>query len=114
MKTSKSIKTNWNSKEFKAYLLIYAMNADLKGSKEEIELIKSKVSENTFLKMKKEFMADNDYKAITKITNTIKDFNYSEEEIKSFINEMKEVFKTDNHFSILERNLYLGLKRILN
>ncbi|MFY7670243.1 hypothetical protein ACOSP6_04080 [Tenacibaculum sp. MEBiC06402] len=114
MKNSTTIKTNWNGQEFKAYLLIYAMNADLKEAEEEIELIKQKVSEDTYLKMQEEFKNDNDYEAITKIVNTINDFNYSQDEIQSLTNQMKEVFKTDNDFSIMERNLALGLKRILN
>ncbi|TCP25184.1 hypothetical protein EV195_104217 [Tenacibaculum skagerrakense] len=113
MKTSTSIKTNWNGQEFKAYLLIYAMNADLTQREEEIELIKNQVFEDIFLKMQEEFNNDNDYEAITKIISTINDFNYSEEEIQSLTNQMKEVFKTDNDFSIMERNLALGLKRLL-
>ncbi|WP_442266522.1 hypothetical protein ACSIGC_02080 [Tenacibaculum sp. ZS6-P6] len=112
MSTKLQLKTNWNHEELKAYFFIYAMNADLKESEEELTLIKTKVSESIFNKMHLEFNSDNDYESIHKIKNTLQDLNYSTHQIQLLFNEMRDIFNADNDFSVLERNLALGLKRI--
>ncbi len=112
MKTSTPLRTNWTQEELKAYLYIYAMSADLKESKEEIKFIKKYISDKTFDKMYNEFTSDNDYQAIEKIINTIEDLKYTEDEVRYILDEMKNIFETDKKFSIMERNLTSGLKRI--
>ncbi|WP_299674634.1 hypothetical protein [uncultured Tenacibaculum sp.] len=108
------LKTDWNNEELKAYFYIYVMNADLKESEEELSLIKTKVSESTFNKMYQVFNLDNDYESIHKIKNTLHDLNYSAHQIQLLFNEMRDIFNADDDFSVLERNIALGLKRIID
>lgn len=112
MKTSTSLKTNWNNQELKAYFYIYAMNADLEESKKDIKLIKKHISEDIYAKMYKEFERDNDYQVIEKIINTIEDLKYTEDQVRYLLDKMKNIFETDKKFSIMERNLASGLERI--
>lgn len=114
MEAKNKLKTNWSSEELKAYTYIYCMDADMKRDEEELTLIKKLVKEDTFNKMDKEFGSDKDYEVIQKIRNTIEDLNYSKNQITSLFKNIKDVFYADSNFSILERNLSLGLKRILD
>ena len=42
------IKTNWSKPEFKAYLMLYAANANYFESEEEVEMIKALCLFNSF------------------------------------------------------------------
>lgn len=114
MSTTTTLNTDWTPEELQAYVCIFSMNADLEESPNEIIVIKQMVSEDTFNIMYKEFKGDNDYQSIQKIRNTIENLGYTKDQIQHIFNDMKSVFNTDNKFSILERNLALGLKRVLD
>lgn len=105
---------DWTPNELKAYVLIYAMNADAIETPEEIQLIKNKTGTETYEKMYKEFKADDDYNSLEKIKKAIEKEGYCMNQIKCLFNEIKEVFDTNGHIGILERNLTLGLKRTLS
>ena len=105
--------TNWTKPEFKAYLLLYCANADFIESTEEKEFIRRQVDEETFDKIHKEFDADNDYQSIQKIMLTAKRYNYSQDQINSLLEDIKKLFFSDGNFGTLERNLLVGLKRLL-
>ncbi len=64
--------------------------------------------------MYNEFCTDHHYQSIQKISKAIRNLNYSENQIQNLFYEIKEVFDADRNFSIVERNLTIGLKRILN
>ncbi|TCI94143.1 hypothetical protein [Tenacibaculum sp. M341] len=113
MEALTKIKTNWNHEELKAYTLIYCMNADVKVIDKEVETILSSVNESIYEKMVEEFSKDNDFESIQKISNTVKDLNYTKDQIQSLFDEIRKVFYADNELSIMERNIALGLKRVL-
>ena len=105
--------TNWNKKELEAYLLFYCANADFVETEEEKKLIHDKVSDEVYTKMHLEFIKDNDYQRIQKIIDTSERLGLTKAEIDEFFNEMLEIFNADGKYDILERELYIGLKRIL-
>lgn len=113
MEALTKIKTNWNQEELRAYTLIYCMNADVKVDDKEVELILNSVNKNIYDKMLEEFTNDNDYESIQKISNTVKDLNYTKAQVQSLFDEIRKVFYADNELSIMERNIALGLKRVL-
>lgn len=104
----------WTKEEFHTYLLIYSMNADYSESQNELDIIKNRVGETTYSKMHSVFEKDNDYQSIQKVQKAIDDLNYSKEEVTNLFTEIKELFLSDGKFDILEQNLMLGLKKILN
>lgn len=110
----KAIKTKWTKQELQTYLFIYCMNADYKETKEELRSITSKTDNETYKEMHYEFEKDNDYMSIQKITESFNILNYKKEETEVLFNEIKELFLSDGKYVILERNLMLGLKRLLN
>lgn len=105
--------TNWTHEELKAYMLLYCANADFVVSPEEKTFIKSKVSAEEYRRIHKEFEADNDYQQIQKIDAAIKRFDYSKEEIDEAFQSIKKLFLTDGEMDILEKNIYRGLKHLL-
>ncbi len=105
--------TNWTPKELKAYMLLYCANADFIVSREEKEYIKSKVGEEEYRKIHREFEKDNDYQQIQKINAAIERFDYSKEEIDEAFQSIKSLFLSDGEMDILEQNIYRGLKHLL-
>lgn len=105
--------TNWSREEFEAYLLFYAANADFVETEEEKKVIHSKVSEAAYSKMQAEFAKDNDYLRIQKIINTAERFELSKTEIEVLFNEISEIFEADGKVDILEREMFIGLRRVL-
>lgn len=105
--------SSWSENEFKAYLLLYCAHADFIEKEEEKELIKSKVSDQTYEKIYKEFDADGDFQRTQKITNHITSKNLSEKQIEELINEINAIFASDGDYSALEKSIFYGLKRIL-
>jgi len=107
------METDWTKKEFKAYLLLYAAQADFNISPEEKEIILSKIDRKTYKKIMKELKADNDYQSIQKIQENIEKHNYSHKFLENLLNDIKEVFFADGSFDILERNMLMFLNKIL-
>lgn len=105
--------TDWTHQELKAYMLLYFANADLVVSPEEKEYIKSKVSEDEYQKIHREFEKDNDYQRIQKIDATIERFDYSKEEINKAFQSIKSLFLADGEIDIMEETIYRGLKNLL-
>lgn len=108
------MKNKWTIEELKAYLLIYAMNADKKETPEEIEVIKRHVNPKVFTKMYNEFNADQHHQGIRKINDATKSLNLTKNELQNLFYSVEEVFNADKTFSIVERNIAIGLKRILD
>lgn len=108
------ISVNWNEEQFKAYLMIYAANSNFYESEEEKELILSKVNPDIFKTMHREYDHDNDYQSLQKILYCINKFGYSEEEINNLEKDIKAVLLADGKNEEVERNMFLGLHRLLH
>lgn len=106
-------KTDWTHEELKGYMLLYCAHADFNVSSEEKEYIKSRVGQEKYQKIRKEFDEDNDYQQIQKINAAIERFEYSKEEIDEAFQSIKKLFLADGEMDILEQNLYRGLKHLL-
>jgi hypothetical protein len=104
---------NWSKQELVAYILLYAANSDFKESNKERNVIISKVDMQTFQKIHDEFDADNDYQSIQKIMAGVKAHNYSQDDVKLLLADLKIMFFSDGNYDILEQNIMLFLKKIL-
>jgi len=105
--------TSWTKEEMRVYLLIFCANADFVELKGETDFIKARTKKAVYKKMHAEFDTDNDYESIQKIRTAFKKFNYSSNDTEMIFNEIKALFEADDDYSILEKNVYLGLKHIL-
>ena len=105
---------SWTKDELKAYMLLYAANADYKESNLERNVIADLVDRHTFQRIHDEFDKDNDYQSLQKIIDCVKEHDYSQENLEELFTEMKLMFFADGQFDQQERNLFLYLKKILN
>jgi len=108
-----TIETDWTKQEFKAYLLLYAANANYFETEAEKETILSMVDQDIYKRIHKELDHDNDYQSIQKILHNIKKFNYSKEYLDVLIKDIQMVFDANGHHDVLEDNMLLALKKLL-
>jgi hypothetical protein len=105
--------TNWTKKEFKAYVLLYAANANFFETEEEKEIILSLVDPILYKEIHRELDRDNDYQSIQKILYNMEKYNYSKESLHRLIEDIELVFDADRHHDVLEDNFLIGLKKLL-
>lgn len=110
---SNKFATNWTKKEFKAYVLLYAANANFFETEEEKEIILSSVDPFLYKEIHKELDRDNDYQSIQKILYNIEKYSYSKESLHLLIKDIELVFDADRHRDVLEDNFLIGLKKLL-
>lgn len=107
------ITTDWTKTEFKAYLLLYAANANYFESEEEREMIQKLLTKDSYKSIHRELDHDNDYQSIQKILHNVEKYNYSKHDLNELIADMKKVFNVDGVIDTLEENMLLALKRLL-
>ena len=105
--------SSWTKDEFIAYLLLYVAQSDFEESPEEQELIVSKVGKEKFEKIHQELDEDNDYQSLQKIMSHVKAFNYSKCELDELMTEIKTLFLSDGEYNTLEKNMLIGMHKIL-
>lgn len=105
--------TDWSKTELKIYILLLCANADSKQKKKEIKLIKSKVRNDTFERVYKEFSMDEEDTSIEKIKDSIAQHEYSQMELMSLRKEVNQVFLADKKLKSGELYLDLILDHIL-
>jgi len=110
----KSIETNWTKNEFKAYLLLYAANADYIITDTEKDIIDDLVDVKQYHKIYAELENDSDFQSIEKILFNLKKFNYSKNEIDVLLTEIKALFLSDGKYDQLEKIMYKSFKKIFN
>lgn len=96
---------NWSKEELKIYILLLCANASGEESPEEIEVIKSKNSVETFDKMYAEFKGDKLKKSIKKIETAIGLHKYEVMELVELRKEIYNVYMADNEFCKKEKYL---------
>jgi hypothetical protein len=107
------VNVNWDKEQFKAYLLIFAANANFSESEEEKELILSKVDAEVYKLMHREFEKDNDYQRLEKILFCVDKFGLSKDDLSQLRAEVKQVINAEGHHDELEDNMFLYLKKLL-
>ncbi len=103
----------WNFEEFTTYLLLYAANADMELSDEEVKLIKSRISDDAYQTIKTEFDEANDYQHIQTILQYKGLYFPTEARARELMDLVQQVFNVDGNFSQLEKNSLRVLKRLI-
>ncbi|WP_296316548.1 hypothetical protein [Winogradskyella sp. UBA3174] len=104
---------DWTRDELVAYILLFAANSDFKEDPKEKEMILALVDKNTFQEIYDEFHTDNDYRSIKKITISLEQHNYSEDDIDVLLEDIKVLFYIDDDFSINEQIMFRFLEKLL-
>jgi len=104
---------NWTKEELKIYILILCAKADGEETPEEIELIKSKTTQETFDKIYEEFKGDKKKKSLKKIEAAIGYHYYDVMELVALRKEIYNVFMVDKNLAMKERYLDKILDNII-
>lgn len=107
-----SFETDWTKEEFKAYLLLYAANANYFETEAEKERILLMVDPTVYKRIHRELDQDNDYQSIQKILHNIEKFEYSKDDLNILIEDITRVFDANGTHDILEDNMLLALKKL--
>jgi hypothetical protein len=107
------MKANWTKEEFRAYVMLYAAQSNFIETEEESKYILSKVSESLFNSIHTEIVHDSDPHCRIKITNYLADNDYAVSDKEMLLKDIKNVFFADGSVDILERNVFLFLKKII-
>jgi hypothetical protein len=105
---------SWTKDEFKTYVLLYAAQSNYIETESESNYILSKVDEALFNRIHTEIVHDNDYQTMEKIKNYLSENKYSTEDKESLLKDIKNVFFADGSVDILERNVFIFLKKIID
>ncbi len=99
--------------DFKAFLFLYAAKADFNVSEEETDILVDIVSEKRLRELKKLSDSMSDYEEIQLIMELKEKYLMTDATKDRLLEEIMELFKSDDDFSINERNIFRALKRIL-
>lgn len=105
---------NWTRDEFKTYVLLYAAQSNYIETESESKYILSKVNEQIFNRIHTEIVHDNDYQSMEKIKDYLAENKYSTTDKENLLKDIKNVFFADGSVDILERNVFIFLKKIIN
>ena len=104
---------NWSKNELVAYILLYVANADLHETNEEKDFIRTKVDNETFAAIHKEFDSDNDYQCIQKIIEGVKTHNYFRDDYAELFADIQLLLYADGEAGEMEEATLSFLRKIL-
>ncbi|MEZ4797878.1 MAG: hypothetical protein R2785_12010 [Flavobacteriaceae bacterium] len=107
-------KPHWTKEELVAYILLYTAHSNFDEANTEKNVIISKVDMQTFQKIHDEFDKDNDYQSLQKIIKGVEEHNYNNDDLQSLFIDIKALFLSDGEYDVLERNVFMYLKKILS
>ncbi len=105
--------TIWNYEEFRTYILLYAANADLEFTADEEAMILNTISKASYDKVKIAYDAANDYEHIQTILKYKGLYFPTADQAHELIELIVKVFQVDGHFSTLEKNCLLLVKKLI-
>ena len=107
------IKVNWTEEKFTAYLMIYASQTDQIETEEEKDFLELHFDQKLLKEIYKEINKDNDFDRIQKIISFVKEKKYSENEIKTILNKIKQMYMCDGSFDASEKMVYSMIQKLL-
>lgn len=100
--------------EFEIYALMYVMALDMRTSKEELKLMKTKASEELIQNVSELFENDNDAQRVETIVQGAAEFLKTPEQKVAFLNNMKMMAAADSIVNIEAAGLAFLEKMIMS
>ncbi len=99
--------------QFKALALIYASHSDATFRTQEIAFITGEVGEPIYKEVLAHYNASSDYECIQLLLSNKEQFYPGDEGSATLLGEFTALFKADNDYSNLEKNIQRLLVRLL-
>lgn len=104
---------HWSKKEFLAFLLLYAADADMECTDDERAMIRSGIDKEHLQQVETEYQRLTDFERITVIKMYQPKYCQTAADKESLLKCVEELFEADGEFDILEHNVFLMLQKIL-
>ena len=105
---------DWTREEFKAYLLLYAANANYFETEEEKDTILSMVNADTYRRIHRELDRDNDFQSIQKIQYHLDKFGYTPEGVERLLNDINRIFDANGEHNEMNDTIQRAMRRLLH
>lgn len=102
-----------NAEDFKSFLLIYLAEADYKVTEEEKSIILNHVSLEQYEHIKHAIDRLSDFECLDIIARYQHQYLPNLASKEALLAEMEHLYEIDPKHSVLERNMILGLKKIM-
>ena len=101
------------AEDYKSFLLTYLAEADFKVTREEREIILKHISADRYDSLKHLIDRMSDFECLKVIGEYKRIHLTNQADLDALIAEMEEVYNANKHKSVLEKNMLLGLKKVL-
>ena len=106
------VELGWTKEKFKAYVMVYAAQSDQVETEDEKDYLESNFEPSLLKEVYKEINQDNDFSRLQKIMSFVKDNNYSEENLKDLLVEIKKMYMCDGSFGSAEQMVFSSLQKL--
>ncbi len=108
-----AMQDNWTFEEFSTFAMLYAASIDAELDPADEALIKKRVDEATYQKLKSYFDRCADIKCIDLLRSYHDKYMADEASRQRLLGAVREVFESDNKYSIFERELMHLFEKLL-
>ncbi|MCB0594365.1 MAG: hypothetical protein H6557_06285 [Lewinellaceae bacterium] len=107
------METNWTYEEFSTFAMLYAASVNADVEPDDLHLIRQRVDENTFDKMKSVFDQCSDIKCIDILRAYHDRYMADEASRQRLLNDVKILFEADDRYTNFERELVRMFRMVL-
>lgn len=106
------VELGWTKEKFKAYVMVYAAQSDQVETKDEKDYLESNFESSLLKEVYKEINQDNDYNRIQKIMSFVEENNFSKDNLKGLLVEIKKMYMCDGNFGSAEQMVFSSLQKL--
>lgn len=107
------METNWTYEEFSTFAMLYAASVNADVEPDDLNLIRQRVDENTFDKMKSVFDQCSDIKCIDILRAYHDRYMADEASRQRLLDDVKILFEADDRYTNFERELVRMFRMVL-
>ncbi len=105
--------TDWTYDDFIAYLLVFASMEDYEVTKEEEEYLISRLGEENYRKMQSLIDRSTVAEQMDTVSSLSKRYCTDRESCRKVLDDVKDLFMSNNEFSALEQTILIGLEKLI-
>ncbi|MCO6491524.1 MAG: hypothetical protein J5I98_24120 [Phaeodactylibacter sp.] len=107
------MQTDWTYDEFSTFAMLYAASVNADVEQEDLELIRQRVDEKTFHKMKAVFDECSDIRCIDTLRAYHDKYMADEASRQRLLDDVRQLFEADDKYTNFERELIHMFKMVL-
>jgi hypothetical protein len=104
---------DWTYEEFSAFAMLYAASIDAEIDPEEEALIRQRLDERSYRRVRAVYEECSDSECINTILGYQKKFMADEAGRERLLSDLREVFEADHRYTAVEREIMHLFKRLL-